>query len=71
MKDKTLSAPGPLTTASENTHTFCLNMIYSSACNYTVIAWQLLEKAPKTPQNDDDIKFYLETLFSKPLEVNV
>ena len=62
---------GPLTTASENTRTFCLNMIYSSACNYTVIAWQLLEKAPQTPQNDDDIKFYLETLFSKPLEENV
>jgi len=62
---------GPLTKASENTHAFCLNMIYSSACNYTVIAWQLLEKADKTPQTDDDIKFYLETLFSKPLEENV
>jgi len=62
---------GPLTKASENTHAFCLNMIYSSACNYTVIAWQMLEKADKTPQTDDDIKFYLETLFSKPLEENV
>jgi hypothetical protein len=46
-------------------------MIYSSACNYTVQAWQLLEKAPKTPQNDLDINFYLETLFAKPLEENV
>ena len=71
MKNKTLSTPGPLTAASENTHAFCLNMIYSSACNYTVIAWQMLEKAEKTPQTDDDIKFYLETLFSKPLEENV
>jgi len=71
MKNKTLSTPGPLTAASENMHAFCLNMIYSSACNYTVQAWQLLEKAPASPQNDDDIKFYLETLFSKPLEVNV
>jgi len=62
---------GPLTKASENTHAFCLNMIYSSACNYTVIAWQMLEKAEKTTQTDDDIKFYLETLFSKPLEENV
>jgi len=62
---------GPLTKANENTHAFCLNMIYSSACNYTVIAWQMLEKAEKTPQTDDDIKFYLETLFSKPLEENV
>jgi len=62
---------GPLTKASENTHAFCLNMIYSSACNYTVIAWQMLEKAEKTPQTDDDIKFYLETLFAKPLEENV
>ncbi len=71
MKNKTLSAPGPLTTANENTHAFGLNMIYSSACNYTVIAWQMLEKAPSTPENDDDISFYLETLFSQPLEANV
>ena len=62
---------GPLTEASDNTHLFCLNLIYASACSMTVQAWQLLEKAPKNPQNDDDIKFYLETLFSKPLEENV
>jgi hypothetical protein len=62
---------GPLTKANENTHAFCLNMIYSSAGSRTVQAWQLLEKAPTAPQNDDDISFYLETLFSKPLEVNV
>ena len=62
---------GPLTKANENTHAFCLNMIYSSACNYTVLAWQMLEKAPPTPQNEDDIEFYLETLFLKPLEENV
>ena len=62
---------GPLTEASNNTHSFCLNLIYASACTMTVQAWQLLEKAPKTPQNESDCKFYLETLFSKPLEENV
>jgi len=62
---------GPLTEAIDNTHLFCLNLIYASACSMTVQAWQMLEKAEKTPQNDDDIKFYLETLFSKPLEENV
>ena len=62
---------GPLTEASNNTHLFCLNLIYASACSVTVQAWQLLEKAPKTPQNELDINFYLETLFEKPLEENV
>ena len=62
---------GPLTKAADNTHLFCLNLIYASACSMTVQAWQLLEKAPKTPQNESDVKFYLETLFSKPLEENV
>tara|TARA_B100002019_G_C21255427_1_gene593546 strand:+ start:1339 stop:1533 length:195 start_codon:yes stop_codon:yes gene_type:complete len=62
---------GPLTEAADNTHLFCLNLIYASACSMTVQAWQLLEKAPKTPQNDSDLEFYLETLFSKPLEENV
>ena len=71
MKYNLSSSIGPLTKAADSTQAFCLNMIYSSACNYTVIAWQMLEKAEKTPQNEDDIKFYLETLFSKPLEENV
>ena len=62
---------GPLTEASNNTHLFCFNLIYASACSVTVQAWQLLEKAPKTPQNESDVKFYLETLFLKPLEENV
>ena len=62
---------GPLTEASNSTQLFCLNLIYASACTMTVQAWQMLEKAPSTPENDDDISFYLETLFSKPLEVNV
>ena len=62
---------GPLTEASDNTHLFCLNLIYASACSVTVQAWQMLEKAPKTPQNELDINFYLETLFEKPLEENV
>ena len=62
---------GPLTQADTNMYTFCANMIYSSACNFTIQAWQAVEKAPKTPQNDNDIKFYLETLFAKPLEENV
>jgi hypothetical protein len=62
---------GPLTEASNNTHLFCLNLIYASACSVTVQAWQMLEKAPKTPQNELDINFYLETLFEKPLEENV
>ena len=62
---------GPLTKAADNTHLFCLNLIYASACSMTVQAWQALEKAPKTPQNESDVKFYLETLFSKPLEENV
>jgi len=62
---------GPLTEASNSTQLFCLNLIYASACTMTVQAWQMLEKAPSTPENDDDIKFYLETLFLKPLEENV
>jgi|TARA_R100000479_G_C6358738_1_gene192111 hypothetical protein len=62
---------GPLTKAADNTHLFCLNLIYASACSMTVQAWQALEKAPKTPQNESDVKFYLETLFLKPLEENV
>ena len=62
---------GPLTKAADNTHLFCLNLIYASACSVTVQAWQMLEKAPKTPQNESDINFYLETLFAKPLEENV
>jgi len=62
---------GPLTQADTNMYAFCTNMIYASACTMTVQAWQLLEKAPKTPQNESDCKFYLETLFSKPLEENV
>ncbi len=62
---------GPLTEAADNTHLFCLNLIYASACSMTVQAWQLLEKAPKNPQNDLDLQFYLETLFAKPLEENV
>lgn len=71
MKHSSSSSVGPLNRVAENTQAFCLNMIYASACNYTVIAWQLLENAEKTPQTEDDIKFYLETLFSKPLEENV
>lgn len=62
---------GPLTEANNSTQLFCLNLIYASACSMTVQAWQMLEKAPSSPQNDDDIKFYLETLFLKPLEENV
>ena len=62
---------GPLTEAADNTHLFCLNLIYASACSMTVEAWQLMNKAPKTPQNQQDANFYLDTLFSKPLEENV
>ena len=62
---------GPLTRAADNTHLFCLNLIYASACTMTVEAWKMLEKAPKTPQNNLDSDFYLETLFAKPLEENV
>ena len=71
MKNILSSSVGPLNKAADNMHMFCLNMIYSSACNYTVQAWMLLEKAPKTPQNESDREFYLETLFLKPLEENV
>ena len=71
MKDKILSAPGPLTTASENTHIFCLNMIYASACDMTVKTLQVLEKSPETTENILDRDYYLEILFMKPLEENV
>ena len=71
MKYNSSSSVGPLNKAADGVHAFCLNMIYESACNYTVQAWQLLEKAPKTPQNESDREVYLETLFLKPLEENV
>ena len=71
MKYNSTASVGPLNQAADGVHAFCLNMIYSSACNYTVQAWMLLEKAPKTPQNESDREFYLETLFLKPLEENV
>ena len=71
MKYNSTASVGPLNKAADGVHAFCLNMIYSSACNFTVQAWQLLEKAPETPQNKLDRDFYLETLFLKPLEENV
>jgi hypothetical protein len=71
MKYNSSSSVGPLNKAADGLHAFCLNMIYSSACNYTVQAWQLLDKAPETEQNKLDRDFYLETLFLKPLEENV
>ncbi len=71
MLKTNLSASGPLAQSKLNTDTFCLNMIYSSACNYTWIAYDLLSKAESTPENDADMKFYLETLFTRPLEENV
>ena len=66
-----LSSSGPLSRTQANMDMFCLNLIYATACNYTVQAYQLLEKAEPTKANQADIKFYLETLFSKPLEENV
>jgi hypothetical protein len=66
-----LSASGPLAQTQKNMDIFCTNMLYSSACNYTWQAYALLEKANSTPQNDADMKFYLETLFTRPLEENV
>ncbi len=66
-----LSSSGPLTQSQRNMDIFCMNMMYSSACNYTWQAYELLEKAPQSPQNDADMKFYLETLFTRPLEDNV
>ena len=71
MKYNSTASVGPLNKAADGVHAFCLNMIYSSACNYTVQAYQLLEKAPKSVANEQDMKFYLETLFTKPLEENV
>ena len=65
------SSVGPLIKAADSVHVFCLNMIYSQACNYTVQALQLLEKADKTVAIEQDMKFYLDTLFAKPLEENV
>lgn len=62
---------GPLSKASENSQLFCLNLVYASACSMTVEAWQFMNKGPQTPQNQQDAKFYLDTLFSKPLEENV
>tara|TARA_R100001015_G_C4426931_1_gene25520 strand:+ start:60 stop:275 length:216 start_codon:yes stop_codon:yes gene_type:complete len=71
MKYNLSSSVGPLNKAADGVHAFCLNMIYASACNYTVQAWQILDKAPATEQNILDKDFYLETLFLKPLEENI
>ena len=71
MFETNLSASGPLHATQRNMELFCLNLIYASACSYTVQAYQLLEKAPKSVANEQDMKFYLETLFTKPLEENV
>jgi len=71
MFETNLSASGPLQVTKRNMELFCLNLIYASACSYTVQAYQLLESAPATVKTDADMKFYLETLFSKPLEENV
>jgi len=62
-----LSASGPIAQTRQNADVFCLNLIYATACYGTVQAYQILEKAPATPANQADVKFYLETLFSKPL----
>ena len=66
-----LSSSGPIAQSQKNMDMFCLNLIYSSACNYTWLAYELLSKAESTPENDADMKFYLETLFTRPLEENV
>jgi hypothetical protein len=71
MKNKILSTPGPLTEAAQNTHIFCLNMVYAGACDMTVKALQMLEGAPETTENILDRDYYLEILFMKPLEENV
>ncbi len=66
-----LSSSGPIAQSQKNMDMFCLNLIYSSACNYTWLAYELLSKSESTPENDADMKFYLETLFTRPLEENV
>jgi len=68
---ETSSTTGPISQTQRNMDAFCFNLIYASACHYTVIAYQTLAKQPETPANNDDLKFYLETLFSRPLEENV
>jgi hypothetical protein len=71
MLKTNISSSGPLSETQANMDKFCLNLIYSGACHYTVQAYQLLEKAEASPTNEADIKFYLETLFARPLEENV
>jgi hypothetical protein len=69
--EKPKSIDAPLSKATAAAHLFGLNMMYSSACVMTVKAWQALEDAPKTKQNLNDLNFYLEALFFKPLEENI
>ena len=68
---KTTAVNGPISQTQRNMDAFCLNLIYASACHYTVQAYQSLQKAPETPQTNDDLKFYLETLFSRPFVKDV
>jgi len=62
---------GPLNKSVRNMQLFCEALIYSSACTYTVQAYQTMDKLPETDATNDDMSFYLETLFSQPLEENV
>jgi hypothetical protein len=68
MKDtsKQLNFDTAMQISSRNTQAFCLNLVYSSACTYTVQAYQKMASLPQTPETKDDMKFYLETLFSQP-----
>jgi hypothetical protein len=71
MKDKTLSPPGTMELTRKNMDEFCANMLYASACNYTWLAYVAIAKAEPTPNSSADMKFYLETLFMRPLEENI
>ena len=73
MKDtsKQLNFDTAMQISSRNTQAFCLNLVYSSACTYTVQAYQKMASLPQTPETKDDMKFYLETLFMRPLEENI
>ncbi len=71
MKDKTLSSPPTMELTRKNMDAFCSNMLYASACHGTWLAYVAMSKAEPTARLHADMKFYLETLFTRPLEENI